>query len=1643
MAFDPTKHGATEIFSPESHGAVAVGQEDIYASMEDKSEVSKVAKGVFNFSTDTSLPLSVSENLFPILEEFSQTNVFKERIDSVLNGTPVKDDGIVFTPQPIDPDRPGLFKRGLKKFGRSFVNTMAAIRTESEFGQTLTELGVLGERIQEAKDAGLIPEDAGLKSYIALTDAVTDVLHGGESIEDQIERKKQERVVGTAGFKATATPEAVGVKERAADIAGNIAGFVAKLAITKQALGPAAAGRNILAWELLNQADNGIPGAGAAMYVALRGIDKIPIQGAKGFFTKTGSQSAVFAGSTAAAGGDAEAVATAALIPWALRGFDAAVKSGVSRNKARIMDRAVKNLRETGIGNKTDLKGVPDSSLKFIINSSRKAEFWNKQFEKGKITEDVLDFRLNQIRKEVGPTLAAIAKQQRAVAKETAIVPAGKPVTTEPPIEPTQVPPKTVAKPVEIAAKKAKLKEAVAIDVAKEKLRLKTQPSKAVKPTKIITKKEALSLKESNLITGEGDKIRVVPDAQTRRSIQAKENEIAKLKTRRNELVAEKQFAVAKTKAQEIAKKEIALATLKEKAGIKLEQTIEGSRVKIAKIKDAIEFKDSLRDDAISMIASIPVELRAGFVNRAAKVKTLKGVQKLAKEIEVGVEKFERKVAISDLNKVIGKIESEIDTLPSPQREKLISAIDSVSTKKISKEPIKGVPREFEELDVKARAGRKQLLGKDLESLQKTTQKLASELAGQLESLEPEVEASLRIPNERVRQLNLLTQKNANEISVEDIKFISESLQNTFHEAKVKGKLLVRKGLKPLEGTLKTAPTEIRSTKKAVAEKAKILKGEEIDPSRGVVEKLVGGANKLVRLDEMHSDTLIERVTLRGAKDVPLILDTLPHKGLRETAQTFNKWRKKTSKAFEAAGFNDLKQLLGEHTVRLTGVNIKKVTLSELMSLEMDTRSPDNLLQRLNADGIRIRDKTFKYPKNADGEDTVDRLKEIRDAVAIVRKNKMAMVILDHAEKLNNQDQAPAVNEMAKLRFGHEIARDEHYYPRSRVGDGRVSGPKGKISIPPERIGRYQQRTGGTLPIKLRPWHEVFLEGIEADAAFANMTLPLRNARILLDDKVFRNSMIESGREPELRNLTEIFANAQGITTSKDIVDVYGSFILKNRTTSALGFRISTRGTQIMSFYAAQAETGSQGAFVIKPYGKASIDRIEEDSDLMDLRWTSRRVGVEVGTNASDDAFDLLFFGKTKSLQNKGMKGLVAGDKQALANIYYQLVVPEIGTRVRNGKNVDPFEWEGQDVADLPVMSDVDSAAFRYAAARRLEYVTRRTQPMFDTLDRSVSMSSSNFFRRSFLMFRTALNAQGNVVERALIQFQKDEINKKQLTGKVGAVAASLTAVSLWKRGLKFAIKTGVTSLLAAIGIFQFKEPKEKKDIAKSILEDTAKGISSLNPFTKLLANAIEITVDKVAGDKYPWGREPVENPVLEVINSGADSVVNVTQAIVNVKLLDEFVEERTDADRRHNQILRDKLVNDLELAIRSSWDFGTTITGAPLQAPVQEFIEPLFKESSIGIIREVTFEDVKDPQKFSEGVFELYEKRKELTKKSKSKRLNLKEEKNLRVLNKFADDMGEITATLKQTQQHNTRKLRFLEAQMKVNSTNASVGER
>lgn len=1173
-----------------------------------------------------------------------------------------------------------------------------------------------------------------------------------------------------------------------------------------------------------------------------------------------------------------------------------------------------------------------------------------------------------------------------------------------------------IEKPFKAAGKIAKAigkKEAAAV-VAAKALAKKALPVKPVKPTKILTKAEALSFQESNLVTGEEGDIRIVADAKTRRSVQAVENKLATLKTKLAQQKADKKVELVRATEIEIVKKQDIVAKLKEKQGIKLETTIEGAREKITKLRAATEFKESLRTDAISMVQAIPREVQAAFIKRASKVKTPRGLHKLAEEIDVGIERVEKRNTIGQLRDTISDVikrnqlgKVRLGKIPSPQREQILELVDSVDVKKLS---------EAKE--------------QDLLSLQKHAQRLSSQLAGNLESLDSDVDAALRLPNERIRQLNRLSAKSVSEMDVDDIRLITDSIQLLAGQAKLKGQLLTKQGLKPLDQAVPKAVNELAPTQRSLAK-------PEITPTeRTVIQKTFDFVKKAGKLDDSHLDTLVELSTDPKKRDIiTQILDTDLHEGMRNVADKQTDWIAQTVKRFKSIGLTNIKQLEEEFTVTLAGQKIK-VTVDELISLEMDTRSIDNLRSRLNSRGIQIGEKVLRYPEG------IDRLDEFNKALSNIRNKPALMGFANWISELNPQ-QAQALNETFLRERGYEIAREPNYYPRSRVLPKRVEGGRADISVPPEEQGRYQPRSGGTAPLRLRKASGVFLEGIESDSFVHGMTIPLRNARLLISNGKFQRAMIDAGRKQELDNIITILRRTQGITTSRSTLDLFGSRIQRGVVSSALGLRVSTIGTQAMSYPAAFAEINPRYMRPMIPVGKGTISRIEEDSALMKLRWMSRRIGIEIGTSASADAFNMLFFGETKKLTNKALKGLVFGDRQAIGNIYNHGVAGEILNEPRNGKNVDPFEWEGRDVADLPVITDIDSKAARYAAARRLEYVVRRSQPMFDMLDRSVSLSTANVLERSFFIFRTALEAQENIAIRAVDTYSKSGKklgDKRALTEDLGSVMASAFSVAVWKRGLRWALATGATTALAAFGIFKFKDPENDK-MSERISKDTLKNIVRLNKFGKFAVEIGERIADSLTGEGYNWNRNSFDNPILDVLQTGAEVPVAITRAIQDAGLLDEFVEEVTSkADEQFNEQLAKRIIRDVKNAMETSFEFGVRITGLPVLAPVQEFLRPLLVESKISIINEVTFGDVENPKDFSERVFALYEKRKELNRESKTRRLSRQEEQALSRLNKFTNSASKLTEAVQELSDPNQRKLRFTLFDIKLRMTEERV---
>ena len=1141
---------------------------------------------------------------------------------------------------------------------------------------------------------------------------------------------------------------------------------------------------------------------------------------------------------------------------------------------------------------------------------------------------------------------------------------------------------------------KPKTVEAAAVEAAKA-LASKAPPVKPVQPKKIVSPEEAGPFKITSKL-GAKQTTRLIEDPKVRAAVQVKENQLADLRTRLKQAKADakvdkaKGITVEKAKAaQKLAKqiqvdidKQVA-AVDKEKlrGAVKLVETRTQAALKLEKIRTATEFRDEMRQEALSMVQAIPKELRPAFISRASKAKTLKNVQRLGDEIEAGIENFDRKAQITEFKKTVKDIEKKnkrgvvrLGLVPSPQRESLIEIIDSIDPVKLS---------EAKE--------------KDLLSLQKHMNRIAPQLAGDLSALDAETEQAVMLPGRRQDELLRLSKKPAHEMDSDDIAYVIESIKDLAQQAKLKSSLLLKDGFKPVDKVLDDISSEIHTTKR---QEKKLAKGEPEKTELTKLEKARLQATKAVKLNEMHLDTLVEVVTGPEKEALKQILDYDLHEGQRKQAEKIIEWTTRSSERFKELGFKGTEQLEPEHTVTL---GKKKVTLTadHLVKLELKTRDPRNLKAMLGTQGWKIGEFEVDYPPlpnpSVSGPQPgtmsrAARMKELSDIVQIVRDDPMLMGLADWTNELNPV-QAEAINETSRALKGFDVARDVTYTSNPRSLPKKVGPKLGEAVLPPEQAGRYQKVVGGNRRLRLDKWSDDFLNALESDSVFHGMTIPLRNARIVVGSKTFQESMKQAGRKAELDTMITLLNRIQGVSTSRSIEDALVGKIRSKFTQTALGLRVSTIGTQAMSYPAFFAEISPVYARPLVPVSGTYIGQLKEDSPILHARWSNRKVGADVGEANIPEAFDLTFFGKTRSVFNKSMAGLVKGDEQAIANGHKAAVREILGTK-RNGKNVKPEDWNGVDPADLVEIKDKldgpsgypSTPALKEAAARRTEYITRRTQPVFDMLDRSVSQSNPSAIERSFFMFRTALEAQENVAMRAFdayVKSPKKLSDKAELSQAVGAVATSAFSVAVWKTAFKWGTATGATALLGALGIFKANEKKEAKETATKLAKDTAKNLVSLNKFGRFVVDISERVAAATVGDGYNWNRETFDSPVIETLEQGVGATVSISKSVFNLSRLDDFIPNPQTADElKFNEDLADEIVKDWTQAVRSTYNFGVRITGAPLLAPTQEFINPLLKRHKISLIRELSFENADDPQGYAQRVFDLYDLRAELKNK-------------------------------------------------------------
>ncbi|KKL96802.1 hypothetical protein LCGC14_1840840, partial [marine sediment metagenome] len=463
-------------------------------------------------------------------------------------------------------------------------------------------------------------------------------------------------------------------------------------------------------------------------------------------------------------------------------------------------------------------------------------------------------------------------------------------------------------------------------------------------------------------------------------------------------------------------------------------------------------------------------------------------------------------------------------------------------------------------------------------------------------------------------------------------------------------------------------------------------------------------------------------------------------------------------------------------------------TLAELMSFYMHGQAGYNIREIIKS-GIAVR-----------AGNTMNRIKDVTtktftQIAKIVEANPKAIALMEAAAFIHETIAKPSINQVSKDLKGIDLAQVDNYWHIERWSSGGVAGTEAyRISLL-ESEGRLQERTGGKNPIKILDFFEVLLNDIQSISEYVGMAKPYRSIKMLLNYKPLRNTIIQKGYEPNLKNLDTLIAFTEENISSNTRIDSLFGGILRGTTRAVLamphimvGQYVSTGG------YFLEADGKYRTALRIAAT-KATEQRYLDNWAFFRLRREGGLTSRVMGEIAQSDKALRVLLG-SKDLVNYFISGINHVDSRAIIEAG-RITEAEMADRNRKGKSKEYWDRQGIEPSDVEFESEEYWDIFR----KRATYLVRRTQPMFTPEHRSVLTAGKDPTKRMFTLFRSYVDQPLRIMARTLTAYRNGTISWTDMSAQIG------TAMSL------FIFHSIITNIIKQI-LF-----KEDRDLREYVLD--------------------------------------------------------------------------------------------------------------------------------------------------------------------------------------------------------------------------------
>ena len=357
-------------------------------------------------------------------------------------------------------------------------------------------------------------------------------------------------------------------------------------------------------------------------------------------------------------------------------------------------------------------------------------------------------------------------------------------------------------------------------------------------------------------------------------------------------------------------------------------------------------------------------------------------------------------------------------------------------------------------------------------------------------------------------------------------------------------------------------------------------------------------------------------------------------------------------------------------------------------------------------------------------------------------------------------------NEAFLKTHGHEIAFRDDYWPRVRDAEARATEPDKIMQYWTERQldeqGIFKPREGSVEPVIVEDAFTKFLTHVNRVAAMHGKHAPTLDALRLLRNPDFREAVKMRYRRGGrvLMDMEKAIKTYRGLEVKQDLVyEKMMRGMIRRSHIGVLGFKPHIAAYQTVSYLNALAEMDARDVAKFWNW-RLPVGELEGEIKKLspELRARFEATGHQILTpEMAPTSINAWYFAKETGLGHKAMAAIRTMDRVAIVNIY-QISKAE---GKRKGLSGD--------------------ALLDYAA-KRAEFVTRRTQPTWDPLTTSglVVESRSSVMAKLATMFSSQRTKNANIVFRAVTDFnhsKKAAGDYAKLLKRVGVVAAQAAII--------------------------------------------------------------------------------------------------------------------------------------------------------------------------------------------------------------------------------------------------------------------------